>query len=224
MHPTRSLRAGRRGGFTLIELLVVIAVIMLLAALSLSVVSRAIQHAERTNCSSNLHQIHIMSVAYAKDYHQLLPHLDPGSHSLWIASRAIQDITRMRTFEPRCFYCPSNDWDLIRTNFDSNQWSLVSGGPKVRFGYIHLSYRKAYNGVLHGEVRLLKKFTGQTRPSQTPYYVDFISPNNLAVYSHDNGGNVLMIDGRVVWRAELETEMHYSRNADSMMPYSEFHW
>jgi prepilin-type N-terminal cleavage/methylation domain-containing protein len=215
---------GERQAFTLIELLVVIAVVMLLAALSLSVVSRAIRHAERTNCTSNLHQVYLMTVAYAKDYHRRLPPLDPGKHSLWIADPCIQDIVRAYRFEPKCFYCPANAWSLIESNFKDNQWSLVSGGPKVRFGYIHLSERKAYIGILHGNVELVRKLTGYRNPGLMPYYVDFISPNNLEVSSHLDGGNELTMDGACRWHAELGTEMHYSRNADSMMPYSEFHW
>lgn len=214
---------GRRA-FTLIELLVVIAVIALLAALALSAIARALRLAERANCTSNLHQIHLMSLTYAKDYARTLPQIDPGSHSLWIASRAIQDITTIYSFEPRCFYCPSTTWDLIESNFSDNQWSLVSGGPKVRFGYIHLSYRKAYNGTLHGDVLLLRKLTGVTNPAATPYYVDFVSPNNEEVYAHGTGGNILMLDGRCVWRNQTDATLRYSRAGDVMMPETDFYW
>ena len=221
---TPDARGRSRRGFTLIELLVVIAVIGLLAALSLSVISRAIRHAERANCSSNLRQIYLITVAYSNDYHRALPPLDPGTHSLWIASPCIQDIAVTYKFTPKCFYCPSNDWELMQTNFKNDTWSLVSGGPTVRFGYIHLSYRKAYVGTLHGEVIFARKLTGYKSPASTPYYVDFISPNNPEVYPHTNGGNELMMDGAVAWHSELDTELHYSRSADVMMPYSEFFW
>jgi prepilin-type N-terminal cleavage/methylation domain-containing protein len=215
--------ASRRG-FTLIELLVVIAVITILAALTLSVIARAIRQAERTNCASNLHQVHLMSLSYAKDYSRLLPQMDPGSHSLWIASGAIQDITTIYRFEPKCFYCPSATWDLIEENFKDNQWSLVSGGPKVRFGYIHLSYRKAYNGTLHGDVVLIRRLTSVTNPGDTPYYVDFVSPNNEDVYAHATGGNILMLDGRCVWRNQTDAVLRYSRAGDVMMPETDFYW
>ena len=213
-----------RGAFTLIELLVVIAVIMILAALTMSVITRAINQGQRTNCTSNLHQIHLMSLTYAKDYAFRLPHIDPGSHSLWIASGAIQDITTTYRFEPKCFYCPSTAWDLIESNFKDNQWSLVSGGPKVRFGYIHLNYRKAYNGTLHDDVLLVGKFTDVPNPGETPYYVDFVSPNNKEVYSHGTGGNILMLDGRCVWRNQPDATLRYSRAGDVMMPQTDFYW
>ncbi|MFW6164312.1 MAG: type II secretion system protein [Planctomycetota bacterium] len=222
--PLDPCRRRRRRGFTLIELLVVMAIIAILATLTLSVIARAIRHAERTNCTSNLHQVFLMTVAYAKDHHQLLPPLDPGRHSLWIADPCIQIIARKRTFEPRCFYCPAQQWDLIRDNFDANRWSLVGGGPKVRFGYIHLSHRKAYHGALHGDVTLVRRLTGHDNPAALPYYADLISLNNREVYAHLDGGNELMMDGSVNWYAEVDTQMRYSRAADQMMPYTEFHW
>ena len=159
-----------------------------------------------------------------RDYGRRLPHIDPGSHSLWIASGAMQDITTAYRFEPKCFYCPSTAWDLIKSNFKDNQWSLVSGGPKVRFGYIHLSYRKAYNGTLHGDVLLLRKLTEVPNPGETPYYVDFVSPNNQEVYSHRTGGNILMLDGRCVWRNQPDATLRYSRAGDVMMPQTDFYW
>jgi len=219
-----AVREKGRSAFTLIELLVVIAVITLLAALALSVIARALRQAERTTCTSNLHQIHLMSLTYAKDYARMLPQIDPGRHSLWIASGAMQDIATIYSFDPRCFYCPSTTWDLIESNFKDNKWSLVSGGPKVRFGYIHLSYRKAYNGTLHGDVRLLRKLTGVSNPAATPYYVDFVSPNNEEVYSHATGGNILMLDGRCIWRNQADATLRYSRAGDVMMPETDFYW
>ena len=221
---TRPTRTAGRRAFTLIELLVVIAIIMILAALTVGVVTRALRHAKRTTCSSNLHQIYLMSLSYTKDFHNLLPMLDAGSHSLWIANGAIDAITRRYAFEPKCFYCPATRWALIKGNFNDNQWSMVSGGPHVRFGYIHLSYRKAYVGTLHGDVAFVRRITTMDNPAQRPYYVDFIAPILPDVYPHVNGGNVLTMDGKVEYRSDTKTEMHYSRNGDVMMPYAEFHW
>ena len=214
----------RRRAFTLIELLVVIAIIMILAALTVGVVTRGLRLAKRSTCSSNLHQIYLMTLSYTKDFHNLLPMLDPGTHSLWIANGAIDAITKRYVFEPKCFYCPSTRWALIKGNFGNNEWSMVNNGPHVRFGYIHLSHRKAYNGTLHGDVAFVRRITTMDNPAERPYYVDYISPKLPDVYPHVTGGNVLTMDGKVDWVSESESTMHYSRNGDVMMPYAEFHW
>jgi len=222
-HPT-ARPAPRRRGFTLVELLVVIAVITILASLLLPVVTRAQQQGRRAECTNNLRQIHAMAIMYSKDYKFLLPHLDPGSHSLWIANKAITRMVEIYRFQPQVFYCPMNAWDLINVNFDNNSWSLVNNGASIRFGYIHLSHRAAYNGTLDPSVEFVRSLLTVATPSTTPYYVDFLSTNNPECYPHQTGGNAMTLDGAVRWRPTSDMRVLYTRNADVMMPYSEFRW
>ena len=222
-HPPPITRRSCRG-FTLIELLVVIAIIMILASLTMSAVNRAVAQAELANCSSNLHQIGIFSMTYMKDYKNHLPHLDPGGHSLWIVNAAIPRVSKQYNLNHGIFYCPSNEWDLLKSTMSADGWSVVGAGPKVRFGYIPLGYRATYIGILSPDVELVKRFTSVGTPSQTPYYADMISFNNPQVYAHRIGGNVLMLDGHTDRRTETDAFVRYSRNADSMMPYTEFSW
>jgi len=64
---TMSNSNARQWAFTLIELLVVIAIIAILAALLLPALTKAKRQAQRTQCSSNLHQIGLAFRMYTDD-------------------------------------------------------------------------------------------------------------------------------------------------------------
>ncbi len=67
--------------FTLIELLVAIAIIAILAALLLSALSTAKQHAWTAKCNSNLHQIGLGMRMYANDNNEFYP--ESGGDIYW---------------------------------------------------------------------------------------------------------------------------------------------
>jgi prepilin-type N-terminal cleavage/methylation domain-containing protein len=70
---TERARQGRRHrGFTLIELLIVIAIIALLAAILFPVFARSRENARRASCQSNLQQIGVALLLYARDYDEHL--------------------------------------------------------------------------------------------------------------------------------------------------------
>ncbi len=69
------MRGGRISafGFTLIELLTVVAIIAIIAAMMMPVLSRARATADDTKCASNLRQIGMGILSYARDHDGSLP-------------------------------------------------------------------------------------------------------------------------------------------------------
>src|SRR6188508_459744 len=70
---SRHISSGRRNGFTLVELLVVIGIIAVMISILLPVLGRVRESALRTNCTSNLRQIHNALQLYANSNRGFLP-------------------------------------------------------------------------------------------------------------------------------------------------------
>jgi prepilin-type N-terminal cleavage/methylation domain-containing protein len=79
------MATSSRGGFTLIELLIVVGIIVILAAIALSVSASIREHEREIRCASNLAQLYQAGIAYANDWGgRLCPTVDPVSNGdLW---------------------------------------------------------------------------------------------------------------------------------------------
>ena len=143
--PAPSGRARHRptAGFTLVELLVVISIVVILTALLLPVVSRAQEAGRTTTCSSNLRQIGMSSMMYAKDFDDaMFPHrFNSGADSNPLLDEpngvAITPPASDRTFwisllQPyignyRIFSCPDNNNAWVVSNSDGLACGAIGG-------------------------------------------------------------------------------------------------
>lgn len=124
----------RHGGFTLIELLVVIAIIAILAALLLPALAKAKEHAQRTVCKSNMHQMGLTALIYAQENEDKFPPaLRDGStyHTVWLPLETYNYFVYDGRVQTNCLTCPNKNRD--------GQWiKFKANGQSVRVGFFCL--------------------------------------------------------------------------------------
>jgi prepilin-type processing-associated H-X9-DG protein len=145
-NPSNPARASRARAFTIVELLVVIGVIAVLAALLMPSVKKFREQANQAVCASNLRQIGMAFLSYARDNSDKFPfHADwgPANKEDWIhwqpgTGRDPNDLTKtsaigrhMGKFTAQVFHCPSDNPEM-RTRFDSSGM----GPRRYEFSYV----------------------------------------------------------------------------------------
>ena len=188
-----------RKGFTLIELLVVIAIIAILAAILFPVFARAREKARQTNCLSNERQIGLGIQMYAQDYDELLPRAyyrlgttegytpDEGDYT-WIA--AVMPYVR----NPQLFNCPSRLHYTHGYAINNTYWA--SAAPNAPAG------RALAQVQLPSETAIvLENLGSETNPWYSWENQDAApeNPNSALAKPHNEGLNVLMVDGSAKW-------------------------
>jgi len=145
-------------GFTLIELLVVIAIIAVLAAILLPALAAAKERAVRINCTSNLHQMEIAIQAYAGEFGDKLPVLDPPGSANWawdIPYNASETMLSAVGNNKKAFYCPGTqprftDWENFEdhTAAQRNLWDYGDNAGDPPSGFHISGYLFAFSGQL----------------------------------------------------------------------------
>jgi prepilin-type N-terminal cleavage/methylation domain-containing protein len=148
----RRARSCGHGGFTLIELLVVIAIIAILAAMLLPALASAKEKGKRTQCLSNLRQIHVAMNIYALDNADLLLSAWPNGGNpihyvqLVISTANADNAARVglanATNTANCWSCPNRP-GLPWNNGYPDQFAV---------GYQYFGgMTNWYNGILHAD-------------------------------------------------------------------------
>lgn len=207
----------RHRGFTLIELLVVIAIIVVLASLLLPALSRAMEHARRVKCISNLKQIALAAKTFTMDHEGRLPwHLFPSDGGTYGGSAA----TAWRNFSalsnelvmPQVLVCPSDrltkqmagTWqELMSPAYQSNAVSFFVGLD----GYEQLPV-----AILAGDRNVTggnSDTCGSVADSPGIRAVEYRANNSSVRWAagvHPSGGDMALADGSVqrLNRAELQ--------------------
>lgn len=179
---------GTGRAFTFVEMLVVLAVIGILAAILIPAVSATRRKARRTECQNQLRRLGLGFHLYASVNDQLFPHEDAGSGGSPPQGTCWFDVLdphlRVRNLS-RLKQCPTfdgeKDWHSYKMNSllerSSNHFYRLGSSPDESRTILLFDARTDSVGN--------RKQTKGTKKSAAPL--------------HDNGTNVLFVDGGVFY-------------------------
>jgi prepilin-type N-terminal cleavage/methylation domain-containing protein/prepilin-type processing-associated H-X9-DG protein len=199
-----------RKGFTLIELLVVIAIIAILAAILFPVFAKAREKARQSSCLSNLKQIGIAFQSYIQDYDERTPMRIEGT---WGATATYQ--LQTDTSAPGSKYIVSDggvsgyymSWmDMINPYVKNTQIFRCPSGQQVSatapsYGYNNNIVTMALGMITKPAECMVSMDYGTYYGTYAncPEYSTWAAGNNLFVKPHNEGPNVMFLDGHAKW-------------------------
>lgn len=214
---------SRRKGFTLIELLVVIAIIGILATFLAPSILSAQNRANKQKCANNLKGIGIALLLYAGDY-RFFPHMAglKSQNTPQLVSRVFETLIFFKTYDnPEGLVCPSGEEepkqlaesvrDDPRTiNLDDSN-NDGTGGDRdtkpVRRGsstaimdnpyisYTYIRRRLNQNSARSDNILCTDKDFRKPDVSGSGTETSTTSGSRISVGCHDDGFNVLHVDG-----------------------------
>jgi prepilin-type N-terminal cleavage/methylation domain-containing protein len=214
---------GRRlHGFTLVELLVVIGIIALLVSILLPALNKAREQAKRTQCGSNLRQIHQAFLIYGRNWKDAAPigyisGDDPQEQTQnnYACARGgkytvfgflCEDQMGPNGFtqlERSIFYCPSYDGELHKLDGITNPW--YSATPPTLSGTIRTGYGARPEVAWRPPVTSIPRLPKLHELRNQAIFADMVNGPEVSggldrlTLGHKNGANVLYANGSVQW-------------------------
>ena len=216
------MKRKTHNAFTLVELLVVIGIIAVLIGILMPALSKARQQAQRTQCLSNLRQIHVYYTQYSIQNHDRVPigylqGFRQMNYTIWshnsFASNGFDNAFVLYGLLAHCkqtdgtmdgiirtpsiLYCPSRTDDSNQFDAPNNPWWPGKDTSKdCRASY---SCRPVVDWGNPASAKNLVEWPRLTKLKSKAIFADTISDNDDLVQSHKTGANVLYGHGGATW-------------------------
>jgi prepilin-type N-terminal cleavage/methylation domain-containing protein/prepilin-type processing-associated H-X9-DG protein len=203
----KHLRKKTRRGFTLVELLVVIGIIAVLISILLPTLGKAHAAAKKTQCLSNIRQVHQMFALYATENNDQVPlgyrANNKQFNSMVYSNTSLQYVLFGLMYKggymdsPQAFFCPSENNPQSMYASEINPWPPGPDGDPTKQGYCGYGCRPDVNipdvpppGYAYPKLPKFKNLT---------ILADLTAMPARVLTRHGDGINILRGDGSARW-------------------------